>query len=198
MGRKSREKGNSAQKYTNQKRINEIKEQEKEENCAENSTNSIPVNEICAFSRCKRPIDPLKDEYHRTKNGKCYHKACYEMLLKASEFTRMWQDSINREENVRKIKSAFFRNVYDLGFSEDYVLFGLKYCVNNKMSLNFPPGLKYYLEFDEVKDAYDVACGKKKPKRIVKINDFRVDKEEKSAQKFNYVEKNRGFSSIFK
>lgn len=160
----------------------------------------------CRYVNCKhstKKIDITTEDY--CVNGKMYfHPDCYK-LKKNGE----WKDEQTKKDlqyikngwvlhiNNTVVYSQLFRCLNDLisrGISSEYLVFVFDYIVKNKMNLQHPAGFKYFVDKQEIKDAYRkhqlVKSG------IKKQSDFTVTDDSSNAPTFKINQKPMGFQSI--
>lgn len=162
----------------------------------------------CRYARCNYPdkaIDITKDNYH-VEGRMYYHTDCYNLKKKGD-----WKDEQTKKDlqyiknqwvlhiNQTVIYSQLFRCLNDFiarGVSSEYLVFVLDYVIKNKMNLRHPQGFKYYVDRQDIKDAYQ-------KHRIAKSgvnnkSNFVVKGDSSNAPKFSINHKPRGFCSIIK
>lgn len=111
------------------------------------------------------------------------------------EFRQLWIASINKSVEYGFLKFAF-NDAISRGFNTDYILFVLRYCIDNRLSLHYPAGFKYFLDKPFIKQAYEKEKSKKKPK--VKIDFSKMRKQQSIEPSFTAPDsKPKGFNSIF-
>lgn len=160
----------------------------------------------CRYAKCKytdKHIDITKDNY-RVEGRMYYHSDCYNLKKKCD-----WKDEQTRKDlqyiknqwvlhiNKTVVYSQLFQCLNDFiarGVSSEYLVFVLDYVIKNKMNLRHPHGFKYYVDRQEIKDAY-------RKHQITKnnVNDksnFVVTDDSLNAPKFSVSQKPMGFKSI--
>lgn len=111
-----------------------------------------------------------------------------EGLLKISF---LWQKYINPSVVVKDIE----KNVMTLvksGIEIDYIIYCLTYVIKHKMNLNYPAGLKYFIDNAEIKHSYKMS----KIERV-ELYEFNA-KEDVDSPSFNFEKEERGFQIILK
>ena len=121
----------------------------------------------CRYIKCQhrdKEIDTTQDEFVK-KGNMYYHKDCYKLKSEGA-----WKDQ-KTKENLQTIKSLWIEHIDDKviygrlfntlndlmvnsKISSDYLLFTVQYCILNKLNLNYPAGIKYFVGKKEIKDAY--------------------------------------------
>lgn len=160
----------------------------------------------CRYVDCKhssKKIDITVEEY-RANGNRYYHADCYKLKQKGD-----WKDEQTKKD-LQYIKnewglhisntvvySQLFRCLNDLisrGISSEYLVFVFDYVIKNKMNLRHPEGFKYFVDRQEIKDAYRkhqaVKIGVKRQSDFVVIND------DSNSPKFTVSQKPVGFKSI--
>lgn len=173
---------------------------------------------ICRYTQCthtNKEIDTTCDAFETI--GKCYyHTDCYELKIKQDTAKKMSREKKEKKEpkgnkvraDMQLIKnlwienisntvvySQLFRCLNDLlnqGVESDYLVFTMQYCVAHKLNLRYPFGFKYFVDKQEIKDAY-----RKKQlaqNRANQSNFSATDTDD--APKFSINTKPTGFSRI--
>ena len=160
----------------------------------------------CRYARCNHPdklIDITKDNYH-VEGRMYYHADCYNLKKKGD-----WKDEQTKKDlqyiknqwvlniNQTVIYSQLFHCLNDLiarGVSSEYLVFVLDYVIKNKMNLRHPQGFKYYVDRQEIKDAYQKHLIAKSGAN--NKSNFVVTDDGSTAPKFSVTQKPQGFKSI--
>ena len=161
---------------------------------------------MCRYAQCNHSTKEINldvDEY--TQKGKIYyHKDCYKAKIKGE-----WKDEKTKQD-LQTIKNLWIEHINDTviysqlfqmlngflqrGVESEYLLFVLQYCILHKYKLQYPGGFKYYVDRQEIKDAYArTKIAKMRQSPLPKIAD-----SEEISPKFSISSKPKGFSSIFK
>ena len=151
------------------------------------------LERVCRYGRCKHggKINIQVDEYTRKDHG-CYHLDCYQEMKDLQLFREIWKKRVSNTVVIAQL-NRILNYLLDKGFSSDYLLFILNYVLDRpeEYTLNYPPGIKYYLNRPEIKAAYEAEqLAKSKPAR-------RSKKTKTEPPKFTVKKKTEGFSSIF-
>ena len=107
------------------------------------------------------------------------------------------QDIDNESIDVREIKNQDYKCLNDFitrGVSSEYLVFVLDYVIKNKMNLRHPQGFKYYVDRQEIKDAYQKHLIAKSGAN--NKSNFVVTDDSSTAPKFSVTQKPQGFKSI--
>lgn len=120
----------------------------------------------CRYVCCPhgKKIDISKDNYKLVGKTMYYHDDCLRMKQSGD-----WKDEKTKADlqyiknqwvlhiNNTVIYSQLFRVLNDFlarGIPSDYLVFVLDYVIEHNMKLNYPKGLEYYIDKQEIKDAY--------------------------------------------
>lgn len=120
-----------------------------------------------------------KDRDEKTKND-----------LKLIE--NIWIEHISRTVTYSLLRKVL-NELLDRGIDSDYLVFTLQYCVSHKMKLNYPAGLTYYVDRQEIKDAY---AQKQRRKLAAEVASFIPAQMEDEEPKIAMKPKSSGFSKI--
>lgn len=159
----------------------------------------------CKYKNCKHAsklIDTKIDQY--VQDGKAFfHEDCYaakqvddekkkNVFADMQYIKNLWIQNISQTVSIPYLYKVL--NEYmDRGIASDYLVFVMEYIVKNHCKLNYPPGLGYYLDREEIKREY------KKSKMIdIPENAFKVSEsqEEVSESHISVPRKLNGFGSI--
>lgn len=161
---------------------------------------------ICRYERCKhldKKIDITKDDY-KVNGTMYYHSDCYKFKKKG-----IWKDEQTKSDlqyiknqwvlhiNRTVVYSQLLQCLNDFiarGVSSEYLVFVLDYVIKNKMNLRHPQGFKYYVDKQEIKDAYQKHLIAKSGAN--KKSNFVVTDDNSTAPKFSVAQKPQGFKSI--
>lgn len=145
----------------------------------------------CRFKNCIYDDKKLdKSEAIKVGNN-YYHKECNEI----KENIRLIVDLFTKHINSNVIYSVLMRVINEIVFTKKidskFLLFGLKYYIQNKVPLNYPQGLYYVIQNKDVKKTYDKYLAKQqiKENKVVIIENNETD--------FNFKPtKTKGFGDI--
>lgn len=143
----------------------------------------------CKYSNCLHDCRELNKE-DAVKSGKFYyHKDCLKTKEDIKEIIYLFKKCINPNPVYAQLQKVIKNIVFIKGLGSDFLLFGLKYYIENKISLNYPQGLYYVIQNKKVIDAYN----KSKLKLVNKNVEIKVN----SDSEFTYIPiKNKNFSDI--
>lgn len=161
---------------------------------------------ICRYAKCNhsnKKIDIAKDDY-KVNGIMYYHSDCYK--LKQNDD---WKDEQTKKDlqyiknqwvlhiNQTVVYSQLFHCLNEIisrGVSSEYLVFVLDYVIKHKINLNYPQGIKYYVDKQEIKNAYK--------KHLMTKNGFNdktkfiVTDDNSNSPKFSINQKAKGFKSI--
>lgn len=145
----------------------------------------------CRFKNCIYDDKKLdKSEAIKVGNN-YYHKECNEI----KENIRLIVDLFTKHINSNVIYSVLMRVINEIVFTKKidskFLLFGLKYYIQNKVPLNYPQGLYYVIQNKDVKNTYNKYLAKQqiKENKVVIIENNETD--------FNFKPtKTKGFGDI--
>lgn len=159
----------------------------------------------CRYINCKHPtnkIDITVDSY-KVVGTMYYHSDCYNEKQKAE-----WKDDATKKD-LQYIKNRWVECISNTvvysqlfhilneyiarGVPSKYLVFVIDYVIEHKMNLRYPNGFKYYVDKQEIKDAYQKQQSMKNG--VKKQSDFTVA-DSSDTPKFTVKQKPTGFKSI--
>lgn len=145
----------------------------------------------CRFKNCIYDDKKLdKSEAIKVGNN-YYHKECNEI----KENIRLVVDLFTKHINSNVIYSVLMRVINEIVFTKKidskFLLFGLKYYIQNKIPLNYPQGLYYVIQNKDVKNTYNKYLVRQqiKENKVIVIENKETDFDFKPA-------KTKGFGDI--
>lgn len=173
----------------------------------------------CRYRECNhksKDINIFADKYVKIGSA-YYHEDCYvakkkkdEDLRKKKNATRiqtqkekddllhiidLWVTHINKQVNFGQLRKILNNHISN-GISSEQLVFTLEYVISHNMKLNYPAGLKYYVNDERIQNAYYASL--RKPKNNHKNHNEVVKLNEDNAPKFTFNPPSIGFSSILK
>lgn len=154
---------------------------------------------ICRSKNClhkSKEINLMTDKFVK-KGSAYYHEDCYEKdEIKKRDYQfikNLWIQHISNTVVYSQLYTVL-NNIVDKGVSSDYLVFVVRYCIDNHYNLNYPAGLTYYVDRKEIKDAY-----KRRNEKNNKIDQsaFKIKKQEDDSPKISFNKKKTGFQNIF-
>lgn len=139
----------------------------------------------CRYCNCKhlsQDIDTAKEPYKK-KGSKFYHEDCWilqEQMNQKDAQTKadiqlirnLWIERINNTVVLSQLYQVLNEYIAR-GVSSEYLVFTVEYCIKNKCVLRYPYGLKYYIDNQEIKDAYartQIAKNRVKQEQFVSVD----------------------------
>lgn len=118
---------------------------------------------MCRFRGCMHPGGIIEPEDACVHIGNlCYHADCYAMRqedgaenLKADRqyILNLWLTNINPAVLISDLNRVI-NDMLRRGLSSDYLVFVLEYVIAHHWGLNYPSGLRYYVDNEEIKKKY--------------------------------------------
>ena len=178
---------------------------------------------ICRYAHClhnSKEIDISCEPYIQMKKTFYFHKDCFEAKQLAEKQAKIVKKTENAKKIANKntkadieyIKNQWFlhisntvviselkRVLNDLigrGISTEYLTFTMDYIVDHKMPLRYPNGIRYYVDKEEIKSAYQKE--KLRKSGIKSFSDFTAE-DSKNAPEFTINNSaKKGFGGILK
>ena len=149
---------------------------------------------VCRYTHClhdAKEINLVSDRYIKDGNA-YYHEDCYKTKSDIQRIKILWHDHIDEMVVYAQLNKILNNLIFKDHISSDYILFAIKYVIDNKCSrLKYPPGLKYILGDQKIKDAYKKANTPKYTQ-----SDFVAKEDDSNTPKFSFKKKTTGFGSI--
>lgn len=164
----------------------------------------------CRYANCThtdKKINITKDDYVLVGKQMYYHADCLEQKRKnekKDEKTKKDLQYIKNQWVLHINKTVVYSQLFQVlndylsrGISSDYLVFVLDYVITHKMKLNYPYGLKYYVDDVKIKNAYRKKTSKKvdKSKFIIPVEDQEIETPPEHTPN---IPKRLGFDSILK
>lgn len=172
----------------------------------------------CRYKACKHPngmID-LKVDSYIADGRSYYHSDCFEEKQKDDEKEKQEKAAKQAEKSRKNADMKLIANLWvenisntvmfsqlygvlnkliDRGISSEYLVFVMQYVIGHHMTLRYPAGLTYYIDRQEIKDAYN-----KQFKQVIPQDQFVVKESQEiptdNTPKFSVPKKPSGFQSI--
>ena len=140
-------------------------------------------------------------------SGQYYHKDCFELKKKKEkkdeqtkedlkQFRELWYERIDRTVVWWKLNKVV-EEYLERGIPSDYILFALKYVIVKGFKLRYPEGFRYYLDRQEIKDAYKEKKRKEKIKEQIEKNENTTNDKPEVVVPFK-VPKRKKLGDLFK
>lgn len=96
----------------------------------------------CAWTHCKYNKN-ITDGQETVKIGnRNYHKECACEKENINNCITLFIEQINEQIVISKLRSIINTLIYKQGYSSEYVLYSIKYCINHpEVKLTYPEGL---------------------------------------------------------
>jgi len=149
----------------------------------------------CRYKQClheNKEIDIEKESFVHDGNS-YYHKDCYKNKENYQKLKIMWHDNINHTVVYSQLAQIYNQLVFKDGLDSGYVLYTVWYCITHSYKLNYPPGIKYYINNKTILNEYKALVASRRPK--VKT-EFKATAPAINSPTFSYSEKKNGFGSI--
>jgi len=171
---------------------------------------------VCRYTKCNHQIREINlDTESYIQNGTMYfHKDCYEAKEAEKSQKRkstmrqftpnekadidaiksLWATHIDKNAEFGKLVSILKVMIIKKNITSDYLLFVVNFCIKNKYRLQYPPGLYYFIDNKEIKNAY---YKKQNAGQGIDISNFKAVEQKDVSPKFTIAKKKRkGFQSI--
>lgn len=119
----------------------------------------------CKATNCLHDSrDILETDEIMQKQSCFYHKDCFKAQQDIQYIKSLWHDNIDRLVVYKQLIDVLNGFIYREKIDSDYIVFTVEYCINHKLNLHYPYGLKWFLSKKEIKDAYNKSKIKTIPK----------------------------------
>ena len=125
----------------------------------------------CAYGKCLHESKALDIEDAVLDKKKYYHADCLKTKEEIKEIIDLFCKHINPHPIFSQLQSVITNIVFTREIGSEYLLFGLKYYIENKIPLNYPQGLYYVMQNKDVKKAYDSHIKKTVLKQNIEITE---------------------------
>lgn len=145
----------------------------------------------CRYSNCLHESRELNKEEAVKSNCFYYHSDCFKTKEDIKKIISLFRTHINPNPVYAQLQTVIKNIVFSRGLGSDFLLFGLEYYIEHKISLNYPQGLYYVVQNKNVIDAY----------RKARVKDIKksIEITEETSSEFTHVPvKNNGFADILK
>lgn len=146
----------------------------------------------CRYKNCIHDNKEL-DKLEAVKIGNSYyHKECNEIKEDIKSIVDLFTKHINSNVVYNVLLKVINEIIFTKKIDSKFLLFGLKYYIQNKIPLNYPQGLYYVIQNKDVKNTYNKYLAKQqiKENKTVLTN-------ESSETEFNFKPtKTKGFGDI--
>ena len=111
----------------------------------------------CKCQKCvhdTREIDIDKDEFEHIGRY-YYHKDCLKIRNDIVLIKDLWHNHISPNVVYSQLVKVLQDLIFNKGISSDYLVFLMNYIIKHKMVLRYPAGIRYYIDNQEIKTAYN-------------------------------------------
>lgn len=133
----------------------------------------------CSYGKCLCNDKEIDMEKAVQEKNKYYHPRCLKTKNEIKEIIDLFSKHINSHPVYSQLQSVITNIVFTKGIGSEYLLFGLRYYIDNKIPLNYPQGLYYVVQNKDVKNAY----GLQKKKEINRTN---IEIKESDDEEFEF------------
>lgn len=145
----------------------------------------------CRYKNCIHDNKEL-DKSEAVKIGNSYyHKECNEIKEDIKSIVDLFTKHINSNVVYNVLLKVINEIIFTKKIDSKFLLFGLKYYIQNKIPLNYPQGLYYVIQNKDVKNTYNKYLAKQqiKENKVIIIENNDTD--------FNFKPtKTKGFGDI--
>lgn len=147
----------------------------------------------CRYKYCR--FGGEVDKSQAVKDGnQYYHKECYQEKEDKAKIRQLYVEYIDKNVNYSILNRTINNIVNSKGISSDFLLFTVMYIVSNKMNINTPMGLYYYIDNQRIKDAYNEYKLKERAKKLNPLSAKTIVNEVKEYR----IQENKGWASILR
>lgn len=133
----------------------------------------------CPYKQCKYNNEVVEDEAIKY-NGRYYHKECLKEQQEKIEIRKLFFENINTLEVPAKLNNAINNIIHKKNVSSEYLLYALKYVIENKSPLNYAGGLYYIIGNKDIQNAYN------KEKAKVIADEVKMEIKDTKVEMFNF------------
>ena len=121
----------------------------------------------CRYKNCRHD-GVINDGDEIVMSGKVYyHKDCFEEKTKIEEIIHLFSTEVNKDVIFSQLRKVVNNLVCNKNIEPDFILFGIKYYLNNHIPLTYPAGLYYVITSRDVNKAWKTKLAKEyKPDKV--------------------------------
>lgn len=108
----------------------------------------------CRYKHCKHDQKEIERDQAVKDGGAYYHPDCHQEKELMRSIEQYFINNINSQPIMQQLRTVINRLVYVQGKDPAFILFAMKYAVQNKIQLRYPPGLYYIIDRDDVIEAW--------------------------------------------
>lgn len=149
----------------------------------------------CKYSHCNHSNKEIDvNEAILVGKNTYYHKNCYKQNQEIKEIIDIFINNIDSLVVISQLRAVINNIIFNKFVDSEYLLFALKYAVDNKINLKHAMGLYYIIGYKNIQDAYL----KEKTKKQAEVNrKIEITQTEDLPFYFN-PSKTKGFNDIIK
>lgn len=132
----------------------------------------------CRYSHCLHDSVELQKEDAICEGRKYYHKDCYQTKKDIESIVDLFLTKVNRNAPIQQIRGIVNNIVFKRKVPSSELLFGIRYYLKNRISLNYPQGLYYVVANKDMHKAYEAEMAKLAVKRNQKTTKVKTVKSE--------------------
>ena len=149
---------------------------------------------ICRYAKCKHNSKELPKEEAVKIGAAYYHKDCAKIKEDVETVVMLFINNVNPNTIVPQLRKVVNNIIFDKGIDSDFLVFALRYYIDNKYTLNYPGGLYYVIQNKTVLNAY---ASKIKKEQAIALQKANVQHIEEPKEQFTYTPtRQRSFTDI--
>ena len=147
---------------------------------------------VCKYLNCKHndKVHIDTEPFVKAKDG-FYHEDCYKEKKDLQIFRNMWYENISSTVVYSELNRTLNQLLSKKDVTIDYLLFVLQYVIDNHLNLHYPAGFRYFVDKQDIKEAYI-----KKTRKIISVSNFTAEDNSDESPKFSVNKKPLGFNRI--
>lgn len=147
---------------------------------------------VCKYLNCKHndKIHIDIEPFVKAKEG-FYHEDCYKEKKDLQLFRNIWYENISSTVVYSELNRTLNQLLSKRDVTVDYLLFVLQYVIDNNLNLRYPAGFRYFVDKQDIKDAYI-----RKTRRTISVSDFTAEDNPNDHPTFSVNKKPLGFNRI--
>lgn len=146
----------------------------------------------CRYSRCSHSSKELPiEEAVLFGKGSYYHKDCFKQNDEIKQIIDTFKLYVDPMVVVMQLRSVINNIIFEKFIDSEYLLFAVKFAINNKINLKHAMGLHYIVGYKNIQEAYI------KSKKVTEPKKIEIIETEELPFYFNPT-KQKGFQDIIK
>ena len=149
----------------------------------------------CRYSHCNHTSKELfLSEAVQSGKSTYYHKDCYKQSEEIKQVIDLFREFIDPMVVISNLRVVINNIIFNKYVDSEYLLFALKFAINNKLNLKHAMGLHYIIGYKNIQDAYQKERSKKQSPETNKI-----EIKDETNTSFEFIPtKKRDFTNIIK